>query len=330
MKSDALLTEAIAALQMKDKVRARELLQTVVAQDPQNDKAWMYLGVAAENRRQAIACLERATQINPANDQAWTWLKKLEAQTPKANQAKPNFLVFALIGVSVLLIVVLASIGTLYAKGYFNMAAPTLITPLAGNPVTQVTPTQAATSPASISTAPMRDLPPTWTPTPRPAPTPRPPLKPTSTPRPTATPKPDFAAVTQTLGPIYNSSHDERFSVEITVQNVEWRARDGYSEAKPGYVYVLVSLNIKNLGPGPIRSLSSYDFQTLDTNGALRNNTYLVNNCDMDLVDLLSGGQITGCIAFEVPTEGQVEFIYAPYQYEGLVPGRYISVMLRP
>ncbi len=151
-----------------------------------------------------------------------------------------------------------------------------------------------------------------------------------STPVPKLTPTPMFIETTSSLGPIRRTSYDETFSVEITIHNVEWRASNNYTQAKSGYTYAHVYLTIKNLGPGPMRSIRSSDFQTLDANGALRSARRFVDNCDFDFVDLLAGGKISGCLAFEVPDSGQLEFIYAPYQYGNLEPGRYINIMLRP
>ena len=35
------------------------------------------------------------------------------------------------------------------------------------------------------------------------------------------------------------------------------------------------------------------------------------------------------CVSFEVPAQGSVELIYAPYKYEGLKVGRYLRFELR-
>ncbi len=51
--------------------------------------------------------------------------------------------------------------------------------------------------------------------------------------------------------------------------------------------------------------------------------------CEMDSVDLMANGSVSGCFGFEVPISGELELIYAPYKYEGLEPGRYLSFKLR-
>jgi len=512
MEPEISLDDAIDALRNKDKPRAREILDAVIRQDPQNDMAWLYMALAAENRKQALACLERATQINPANNKAWELIEKLESSQPHrkstARKGKSNSLKFALIGVGSLLVIVVLFVAGLLISGYFDReASVAAIPPFTTVSEADISP-QADTTP--IARTPTRDVPPTWTPTPSSSPTSDTP-KNLNTPvastlaiqgnpqdfcltltdlpdgyktdatntgpstneqvavmrddpekflalvekwgriggyataynnydldssifnvaswvvvmktpsgahdyfqylknedkqagglsvsvpligdesygrlsvndflgrpmfdvnfrkqnvlvtvsvlggqqdlseeaikyarllearlsgedspqvsSPTPTPKPAFAEITRSLGPIRSSSRDEAFSVEITIHDVEWSTGSDYIKARQGYIYSLVHLTIKNLGPGPMRNVSSSDFQVLDANGALRGTSFGVNNCDFDFVDLLSGGKILGCIGFEVPDSGKLEFIYAPYQYGNLEEGRYIRVVLRP
>lgn len=151
---------------------------------------------------------------------------------------------------------------------------------------------------------------------------------PTPTPAPTSTPAPQV----QSLGPIWDELFDETFSVEVGVSNTRFMKSSGYSEAKPGFTYVVVDVLVRNIGPGTLRSLYSNSFQVRDANGALRgDNGFIdaVSACRFDLVDLIAGGTVTGCVGFEVPETGRLEFIYAPYQYEGLQPGRYLSFVIR-
>jgi len=92
-----------------------------------------------------------------------------------------------------------------------------------------------------------------------------------------------------------------------------------------------VDISVKNLGPDPMRSVSPYDFQVRDVNGALRDSGWVpdTEDCKMDTVDLAPNGSVSGCIGFEVPVDGTLELIYAPYKYEGLQPGRYLSFTIR-
>jgi hypothetical protein len=155
-------------------------------------------------------------------------------------------------------------------------------------------------------------------------------VPPTQTPAATATPA--FAAQTQQIGPIWDSLHDESFSMQITLTDVQWSGGDGYAKPKSGQVFVITYLRVKNLGPGASRSVGPLDFKVLDANGALRDDEYqtFARDCWLEFVDLIVGGSIEGCIAFEVPDTGEVSLIYAPFRYEGLRPGRYLSFTLRP
>jgi hypothetical protein len=137
---------------------------------------------------------------------------------------------------------------------------------------------------------------------------------------------------TQQIGPIWDSLHDEDFSMEVTLKSIDWLRRDTYNEPRPGHVFVIVHLRIVNLGPGASRSISDMDFQVLDANGALRGTDLVMAaiDCRLGLVDLTVGGSVEGCAGFEVPDQGKVDLIYAPFRYEGLEPGRYLSFNLRP
>ena len=116
------------------------------------------------------------------------------------------------------------------------------------------------------------------------------------------------------------------------MKSIEWLRRDTYDEPKPGHVFVMVHLRVSNLGPGASRSIGIWDFQVLDANGAVRDYELMsaAMDCLLESVDLTVGGSIEGCISFEVPDQGKVDLIYAPFRYEGLEPGRYLSFNLRP
>lgn len=170
---------------------------------------------------------------------------------------------------------------------------------------------------------------PTKIPTQTSLPSPTNPL-PTNTLSTTSTPQ--FEPQTQTLGPIHDTVHDSTYSVELTLQNVEWFTEDTYDEPKEGYIYVVAHIKLTNLGPGELRSVGLYDFQILDENGVVRDYEMLsktIDTCQIETVDLMVNGKVEGCATFEVPLVGKMELIYAPYNYEGLEPGRYISFFIR-
>ncbi len=148
---------------------------------------------------------------------------------------------------------------------------------------------------------------------------------------PTAPPPPAFTPQTKKIGPIRNTSRDQEYTIQLTVSNVRYLTSDGYSKPKSGYVYLIVFILVQNAGPGTAYSMYTSDFQVKDANGAVRGDTVILaaSDCRLDLVDLSAGGSIEGCIPYEVPASGRLEFIYAPYKYEGLQPGRYLSFIIR-
>jgi hypothetical protein len=176
------------------------------------------------------------------------------------------------------------------------------------------------------------------TPTKTPVPSPTFPLSPTTPPTPwivTATPPPTPTQPpiiqTQQIGPIWNTTRDESYTMEVTLKSVRWSLTgDRYSQPRSGNTYVIVTVAVKNLGPSPSRYVGLDDFKALDANGRLLDDDYetIIKDCRFETVDLIPGGNAEGCFLFEVPESGKVELIYAPYKYEGLKPGRHLSFSL--
>lgn len=173
--------------------------------------------------------------------------------------------------------------------------------------------------------------PPTSTPEPTDTPSPTPTPGPTNTPRPTFTPTPTPSP--QSIGPIWDSIYDEEYSLEITVNEVEWWHGDEFESPKEGNVYAFVHLTIKNLGPGTIHGIGPNDFQALDANGVLRDEDYVAYLRDkyMEIgVDLMPEASFSGWVSLQVPSTGSVDLIFAPYQTASMGEGRYLSFPLRP
>jgi hypothetical protein len=123
---------------------------------------------------------------------------------------------------------------------------------------------------------------------------------------------------------------DEQFNIEVSIQKVDFSNGDRFEKPASGNEYMLVYLTVRNVGPGTLSNLSSFDFQWKDGLGAVRDSTMVFfTDCKFSMVTLIAGGSAAGCIPFEVSKTGAVEVIYAPYRYEGLVPGRYLSFFLR-
>ena len=129
---------------------------------------------------------------------------------------------------------------------------------------------------------------------------------------------------------MHDDLYDETYNLEMQLKSVEFKSKGDFQKAGSGKIYMIAQVTVRNLGPGTLRSISDFSFQTKDGNGAIRSAALFVfSECKFDIVDLTSGGSVDGCVAFEVPDSGALEIIYAPFQYEGLKPGRYISFKIR-
>jgi len=155
----------------------------------------------------------------------------------------------------------------------------------------------------------------------------------TAKPIPTVILRPTFATTEKTIGPMSDAGRESTFSMSIAATNVEWRDSAGSVSPKPNNVFLAVNVTAKNLGPGTVRNFGQSSFQALDANGVVHDAIFLLgapDSCQLENVDLLVNGVISGCVAFEIPASGRIDLIYAPYQYEGLKPGRYLSINVRP
>lgn len=255
------------------------------------------------------------------------------SQKPKTKQSAKNKRPFLFLG-SVFGIIVLFSICILGA--WILHSQGMLSFPLILGNLPSLTPTQTNTLvPAFTLTTTIKPTI-TLSPTPRDTATPRPtntPRPPTNTPQPTITPTPSFLSQTAKIGPIYDPLHEASYTMEITVRDMKWLNADGYKKPKPGNIFLVVYLTAKNLGPSAVDSFGPFVFQVLDANGIVHDYDILpstMDTCHLEYVDIIPNGALEGCVAYEVPKAGKLEFIYAPYQYEGLKPGRYLSFIVRP
>ena len=84
-----LIQEAGKALRARDRNRARHILGSIVRDNPQNGKAWMYLALTVDSPEQSLECLQRAVEINPANDRAREMISQLEARIQARTSQSP-------------------------------------------------------------------------------------------------------------------------------------------------------------------------------------------------------------------------------------------------
>jgi hypothetical protein len=82
------LEQGIELVRSGDKEAARQLLAQVVTEEPNNERAWMWLAYCAKSRSERKRYLERVLEINPVNFKAAEALEKLNASIAKS--AKPK------------------------------------------------------------------------------------------------------------------------------------------------------------------------------------------------------------------------------------------------
>jgi hypothetical protein len=85
-QQESLLREGIAAMKAGNKRDGRQLLMTVVEQDPSSEEAWLWLAATASNPRDSLACLKRVLAINPQNTKAAAGLRAVTAQLEQAHR----------------------------------------------------------------------------------------------------------------------------------------------------------------------------------------------------------------------------------------------------
>ena len=88
----ARLQAGVAAAKSQQKGPARVWLRAVVAAEPGNELAWMWLASVAEAPAEAASCLEKALALNPANERACAGLENIRAACrprPTPPTAKP-------------------------------------------------------------------------------------------------------------------------------------------------------------------------------------------------------------------------------------------------
>jgi twitching motility two-component system response regulator PilG len=81
------LSEAITAAKLGQLALARKLLGEIVAKDPKNERAWLWVAGLAEDRQVAYEALNRVLDINPRNQQAMNALSlaRLEEMAAQRN-----------------------------------------------------------------------------------------------------------------------------------------------------------------------------------------------------------------------------------------------------
>ena len=223
------LQQAIALAQAGQQAEARVLLQEIVAADPRQTLAWMWLATVAADQEERVRCLARVLALEPDNrpaQQAYLQLTGREFAPPATPQARSgwrrvvfgdaplglgSYLIMLLVGAIAVVVIALAA-STRDNEPDQPQTPPTLPFALpSATPTLSVSLTPSSTpwptrtpgpSPTSIWDAP----PPTWTAVPTDTPTPSPTLTPTATATDTSTPTPSPTTSTPTPRPATQSA----------------------------------------------------------------------------------------------------------------------------
>jgi hypothetical protein len=83
------LASAISAIKSGDQARARALLETTIAEDPENDRAWQWMAVVAQTEEEQRRFLYRALSINPSNTAVQEALQQLSGQAQALVPVQP-------------------------------------------------------------------------------------------------------------------------------------------------------------------------------------------------------------------------------------------------
>lgn len=214
-----LLKQAIELAQAGQRDEARHLLEQIIAQDPRQSLAWLWLATVATNDEERISALLRVLELDPDNQTARAALDKLGVIVPPAGarteagtsddrdldvlpawlQPKPapastplpkreaflsqrELMIVAGVGVAAIILILSLFIGSEVIDSLSNTPTPTLTnTP---SPIPTWTPSITPTPRPTNTLPPVLTLPPELTETPTPT------ITLTRTPRPTWTPLP--------------------------------------------------------------------------------------------------------------------------------------------
>ncbi len=83
------IQRALKALRAGDKEQARSLLLSVVDEQEDNERAWLYLSAAVETLEEQQICLENVLAINPANEKARQGLERVNKALAARRSGSP-------------------------------------------------------------------------------------------------------------------------------------------------------------------------------------------------------------------------------------------------
>jgi hypothetical protein len=80
---------AIAAIRKGDRIKGRELLYAILADEPRNLTAWSWACEIASNHEERVYCLQKMLEIDPNHKVARRYLAQLQADGPVAAEDMP-------------------------------------------------------------------------------------------------------------------------------------------------------------------------------------------------------------------------------------------------
>ncbi len=105
-----LLQLGIQTARAGNKPNARMIFEQVLAQDPENERAWLWMAAVAETPTDRIRYLNTVLQLNPNNSAA---KKELERIHHRLESSNTQVIRYGLMGLGVFLVLVFCAIGLL-------------------------------------------------------------------------------------------------------------------------------------------------------------------------------------------------------------------------
>lgn len=173
------------ALKSGEQTRAQSILAELLANEPNNDQAWLWLAVSIDDREKKRYCLNRALSIRPDNELARRALDRLDRPETPRPEKRPGFS-----RMQIFLVILMAFIGLMAIAALALMvfqhqelrasaaSAPLGQAPAFEPPVTYLQLPATWTPAPTTSAVWQSNLDPIYTPTPSVSPTPIPSLTP--------------------------------------------------------------------------------------------------------------------------------------------------------
>ncbi|KAB2858877.1 MAG: hypothetical protein F9K46_11380 [Anaerolineae bacterium] len=83
------LEQVVALIRAGKKVEARKQLLTILADDRENERAWVYMALCAANREELVASVRHALKVNPQSTAALKLAAQHKIAIPRPQPAQP-------------------------------------------------------------------------------------------------------------------------------------------------------------------------------------------------------------------------------------------------